>query len=41
MANTQTLQDIRNLVYDDLKEDQNVSAYTYVLVDSLINRAQR
>ncbi len=40
MANTKTLQDLRNIFYAILKETEDTSAYPLVLADSLLNSAQ-
>lgn len=40
MANTKTLQDMRDIYYGILKEDQDTSAYPYVLADTFFNSLQ-
>jgi len=40
MANTKTLQDIRNIAYWIIKQPQNSSAYPLALFDSFANKAQ-
>ena len=41
LTTTRNLQDMRNILYSLLKEDQDSTAYPYVLVDSLINQIQQ
>jgi hypothetical protein len=41
MANLKTLSDNRNIYYALLKEDQDSSAYPYVLADALFNNIQQ
>ena len=38
---TVTLADVRTVVYDNLREDQNDTTYSATLIDSFINLAQR
>jgi len=38
---TKTLDNLRTILYDLLKEEHNSSAYPYTLVDMLLNNAQR
>jgi hypothetical protein len=41
MANTVTLQNIRDITYSIIKQPESAKAYSLTLMDSFINKAQR